>query len=180
MVVLSVIFGVIMIFAGISAMCTPLVTFLSAGYFIGILMFMYGIAGIVKAFQKRSDAFQTVMSVLALIAGIVSIARPGSTLAIDGVLIYCVAFWFLLRGILAATAAFQTRKFNKGWIWGLIIGIAGILLGVYTFIHPMFTAVTTGILIGLYFVEAGIDLIVFATAMGAIKDTVDQISEGIE
>lgn len=180
MEVLSVIFGVIMIFAGISAMCTPLTTFLSTGYFIGIMMFMYGIAGIVKAFLKRSDAFQTIMSVLALIAGIISMARPGSTLAIDGVLIYCVALWFLLRGILAAVAAFQTRKVNKGWIWGLIIGIAGIILGVYSLIHPVFTAVTTGMLIGFYFVEAGIDLIIFATAMGAIKDAVDQISDEIE
>ena len=167
---ISIILGILLIFCGISAMCTPFATFLSVGYLIGIMMFVYGIMGIIKTFQRKSDVFQTVMSVLAVVVGIVSFARPGSILIFDGMLLYMVAGWFLLRGIAAIVIAFQVKGLLKGWYWGLIIGILSVILGIYSFAHPVFTALTTGILAGLYFVETGIDMIVFATAMGSPEE----------
>ena len=34
--------------------------------------------------------------------------------------------------------------------------------------HPAITALTVGVLMGLYFVESGIDMIVFGTALSTI------------
>lgn len=50
-------------------------------------------------------------------------------------------------------------------VWGLIVGILGVILGIYSFAHPMVTALTAGLLIGFYFIESGIDLIVLAVAV---------------
>lgn len=174
MAVISVILGILLIISGFSCMFTPFATFLSAGYFVGIMMFAFGIAGIVKAFQKRSTVFDTVMSILAFIVGIISLVRPGSTLVFDIIILYMVAAWFLMRGIMAIVVAFQVKGVTSNWFLGLIIGILSIILGLYSFAHPAVTALTTGILIGFYFVETGIDLILATIMVNQIKDELNR------
>ena len=174
MTVLSIILGILMIFAGISLMCTPLATFLYAGYFLGIMMFVYGIAGIIRAIQKQALIFETVCSILAILVGIVALVRPGSTLVLDAMIVYFAAFWFVLRGAFAIVIAFRVKNYDKSWIWGLIIGILSLIVGIYSFAHPGVMALTTGILIGLYFVESGIDLIVTGMTMKQIKDVMSE------
>ena len=164
MTVLSIILGVIMIIGGFSCMFTPLATFLSTGYYIGILFLIYGITGIVRGFKKEANVWEVILSVLAIIVGVVSLVRPGSTLIIDGVLIYVIAIWFVIQGIVSIVTAIQAKGSNSGWFWGIIVGILAIIVGGYSFAHPVFTAVTAGILIGFYFIEAGISLIMFAGA----------------
>ncbi|MCR5024628.1 MAG: DUF308 domain-containing protein [Lachnospiraceae bacterium] len=172
MAVVSVILGILLIISGFSCMFTPFATFLSAGYFVGIMMFAYGIAGIIKAFQKRSTVLDTVMSILAFIVGIISLIRPGTTLVFDMMILYLVAFWFLMRGIIAIVVAFQVKGISSNWFLGLIIGILSVILGIYSFAHPAVTAFTTGFLIGFYFVETGIDLILATIMINKIKDAV--------
>lgn len=169
MTVISIILGIILVFGGISSICTPFLTFLAAGYFIGILMLVYGVVGIVRAFQKMAGAFETIMSILAVIVGIFAMIRPGSTLLIDVMLLYFVAFWFTLRGVLAIVMAFQVKSVSKSWFWWLILGILFLVLGCYSFVHPAVPALATGLLIGFYFVETGIDMIVRALTLSSIK-----------
>ena len=176
MAVLSVIIGILLIIAGFSCMCTPFATFLSAGYFVGIMMFAYGIGGIIKAFQKRSTVFDTIMSILAFIVGIVAMVRPGTTLVFDAMILYMVAFWFLMRGIFAIAVAIQMKDASSTWWLGIIIGILSVILGLYSFAHPAVTALTTGILIGFYFVESGVDLILATFMIGKAKDMVKDLT----
>ena len=51
MIALSIIMGVLLIITGVSAIFTPVLTFLSAGYFITILMFVYDLMGLIKAYD---------------------------------------------------------------------------------------------------------------------------------
>jgi len=165
MVVLSIILGVLLIIGGISCMATPFATYLSTGYFVGIFMFVYGIAGLVRGFQKKAHALEIVVSVLAIIVGIISFVRPGTALVFDGVMLYVIAAWFVIQGIVSIVISFQMKSVSSGWFWGLIVGILGVILGIYSFAHPMVTALTAGLLIGFYFIESGIDLIVLAVAV---------------
>lgn len=175
MAVLSIILGILMVIGGISLMCTPLATFLSAGYFLGIMMFIYGIAGIIRAFQKQSHILDTVCSILAVIVGIIAIIRPGSTLMLDGMIVYMAAFWFVLRGALAIALAIKLKGVSKDWFWGLIIGILSLIAGIYSFAHPMVMALATGILIGLYCVETGLDTIITGVALRQIEKAIPGI-----
>jgi uncharacterized membrane protein HdeD (DUF308 family) len=169
MTVFSIILGVLLIIGGFSCMFTPLATFLSTGYFLGILMLVYGISGIIRGFQKKAQALEVVISVLAVIVGLISLFRPGSTLIFDQILIYVIASWFTLQGIFSIVLAFQVKEEKKGWYWGLIVGILGVIVGLYSFAHPIFTAVTAGILIGCYFVEAGFSMIMLAAAINEME-----------
>ena len=55
MTFISIILGVLMIIGGFLCMFTPMSTFLSTGYFLCVMMLVYGIVGIVRFIRKESD-----------------------------------------------------------------------------------------------------------------------------
>lgn len=167
MVVLSVILGVLLIIVGFSCIFTPLATFLATGYLLGIILLVYGIAGIIRSFGHKADVLEWILNILSIVVGVVAIIRPGNTLVFDGIILILIACWLLAQGIIQIVLAFKTKSENKGWYWGLIVGILAVLLGILAFLNPMFTAVTAGILVGFFFVEAGISLISMGVAFGS-------------
>ena len=170
MTVLSIIFGVLMIIGGFTCMFTPVTTLLSAGIFIGIMMLVYGIIGIVRGIRKEARTIEVVLSVLAVIVGLISLFKPGATLIFDDIMIIMFSVWVLLQGIGSIVLAFEVKGEDRLWFLGLISGILGVGLGIYSFMHPTVALVSVGILIGLYFVESGINMIVLGTALGSLHD----------
>lgn len=166
MKIFTVILGVIVAICGISCMCTPIMTFLEAGYFLVFLLLVYGIAGIVRAVAQKQYGIPFIFGILSTILGIVIMVVPGLKLMTDGMLIYIMAFWFLMQGATGIVMAFQQKKLaeGKGWIWVLVLGILGVLMGIYSMVHPLILAFTFGLLVGMYFIECGINMIVMATS----------------
>ena len=164
MKIFTTIIGVIMAICGISCICMPVITFLEAGYFLVILLLVYGIAAIVRAFMEKNYGLPFLFGILSIILAIVVMAVPGLKLMTDGMLIYMMAVWFLLQGVVGIYMSFKQKKVGegKGWIWNLILGIIGVLVGLYSLLHPLLLAFTFGILVGLYFIESGISMIVMA------------------
>ena len=101
-----------------------------------------------------------------IIVGIVAIVRPGGTLVIDGLLIFFLAAFFLVMGVVEIVMAFKTKAINKTWYLGLIVGILAVIVGIICFVYPSIAAITVGVLIGFFFIEIGISLISFATVSG--------------
>lgn len=166
MKILSIILGVIMAMCGISCMCTPIMTFLEAGYFLALLLLVYGIAAILGAAAQKEYGIQFLFGILSTILGIVIMVVPGLKLMTDGMLIYIMAFWFLMQGVTDIVMAFRQKKLAEGknWIWILVLGILGVLLGIYSLAHPLILVLTFAILVGMYFIECGINMIVMATS----------------
>ncbi|MCI8484912.1 MAG: hypothetical protein HFH41_11325 [Lachnospiraceae bacterium] len=164
MKVFAIILGVLMAICGVSCICTPLMTFLEAGYFLVILLLVYGIGAIIRAVMEKKYGIDFLFGILSVILGIVIMVVPGLKLATDGMLVYIMASWFLLQGVVGIFLAFKRKKADqgKGWIWTLILGILGVLIGIYSLVHPMVMAFTFGILVGVYFMESGISMIVMA------------------
>ena len=150
-----------MIICGFSFMFTPLITFMDAGWFIVILVAVYGLIGLIKGISEKTYGVRFVFSVLSVIFGIAVIFFPRLMLLADGVLIYMVAVWFVMQGLVSVfTAVNVTKRLDSGlWILQLIFGILGILLGCYSFFHPALVAVSIGFLIGFYFVETGFTML---------------------
>lgn len=168
MSIISIILGVLLIVGGVCCMFTPFATFLSAGTMIAIMLFIYGIFGIVRFFQKEVGVLELIASILAIIVGVIAFIRPGGALVIDGFVLNMVSAWLLVKGLITIIVSIQGRDEIKGWGWGVAAGVLSIVAGVLSFMHPMITALTVGILMGLMFVENGIDMIVFGTALGSI------------
>ena len=161
MTVLMIIFGILMIVCGLSCMITPLVTFMDAGYFIVILVAVYGVIGIIKGISEKRYGVPFVFSILSVVFGVAVLFFPKLMMLADGVLIYMTAAWFVLQGIVSVYMALTLTKAtgSKLWILQLIIGIIGILLGCYSFFHPALVTVSIGFLIGFYFLETGFSML---------------------
>lgn len=165
MMILSIILGILMIIGGACCLFTPLTTYLSTGYFMCAMLLFYGIAGLVYYFKKKGNVLEVVVSVLAIIVGLISLFIPGTTLVFDTVMLYMTAAWFVVQGIVSIVLAFKIKNQDNIWIVALIAGILSVILGVYSFLHPQVLAMSSGMLIGFYFIEAGIDTIVLSTVI---------------
>lgn len=163
MKVLSIIMGIIMAILGISLAATPILTFMATGYYLAILLLIYGILGIIGAIVVKKYGVGFVFSIISTIAGIAMIALPGMIVVTDFMLVYCMAVWFILQGVIGIFNSITAKKLgSKVWGWGLAFGIIGVIVGIYSFCHPFITAATLGILISIYFIQAGINMIIAA------------------
>ena len=167
MKILTIILGVLMAICGISCICTPIMTFLEAGYFLVILLLVYGVAAVVKSIVQKQYGMSFLFGILSVILGIIIMVVPGLKLMTDGMLIYIMAVWFLMQGVVSIFMSFRQKKLaqGSGWIGTLILGILGVLLGLYSLVHPMLLALTFGVLVGAYFIECGINMIVIAMSV---------------
>ena len=185
MIIASIIIGILLIIFGVSCMAAPIDTYFGAAYLLAILLFVYGIFGIIRFFKKKTLKGELIVSVLALIIGIVYLFRPGDTppagtlIGLDKFVLFIIAAWFLIKGCVNIVTSFKTRLVNRRWIWGFIVGILSVILGLYSFAQPFIAAAATGTLIGLYFAQCGLDLLAVGTTAGAIKGTVRDIDESI-
>ena len=181
MSILMVILGVLMIICGVCCAITPLATLAAAGYFIAIVLIASGISGIITGVKFKAYGVNFVVSILAVILGVLALVRPGGIETIDKVLIYLFAGWLVVRGASSISLSLQLKKLELGndWILGLIIGILGIILGIYSFIHPSIPAVAIGVLIGFYFIEEGIDIIAMSRVVKEVSDAVEEAEDKV-
>lgn len=164
MTALIVIFGVLLIIAGVALMATPLMTFMSAGYFIIILFFLWGIYGLVRGIREKRYGAEFFFAILSLILGIVGLFIPNAAaMTNDFMLLYLAAGWFIIHGILSIVTAIQSKKEDADTstvVLCVVLGVLELIIGIYSIAHPAMMAVALGILIGIYFIEAGINVIV--------------------
>lgn len=160
MTVLFIILGILLVVGGFSCIFTPLLTFMNTGYFVVILIFVFSIFGIIKAIVEKRFGVNFVFSILSALLGIIMLVFPGSLLFAEGVMLIMTAIWFVMMGIVTIINSATVKKATGSGIWilSLIFGILDILVGCYTFFHPMVMAVSLGILIGIYFIETGFTL----------------------
>ena len=160
MTVLFIILGILLVAAGFSCIFTPLLTFMNTGYFVVILMFVFGIIGIIKAIVEKRFGVNFVFDILSVILGIVMLSFPDSLLFAEGVMLIMTSIWFVLMGIVTIANAVSVTRVtgSKIWILQLIFGILAVLIGVGSFFEPLRMAVTLGVLVGIFFIETGFTL----------------------
>lgn len=87
-----------------------------------------------------------IRGILAVIFGVIAILSPVSTLA---VLVMVIGAYYLVDGIFSIITSLTAPEGYRGWVWMLVSGIAGVVIGLVTFFMPGVTA-----LVLLYFVIA--------------------------
>jgi uncharacterized membrane protein HdeD (DUF308 family) len=94
----------------------------------------------------RNWGMVAVRGVVALLFGILTFARPGITLA---ALVILFGAYALVDGLFAVWSALANRRGEPHWVALLLGGLAGIAVGILTFMMPGITAVVL-----LYFIAA--------------------------
>ncbi len=90
--------------------------------------------------------------IIALLFGIIALISVEFTLLF---LVYLFGAYVLLDGILAIVVSLQERKSTRAWLIVFLIGIAGIVIGVLSFIHPGNVALLIFYLIAAWLIIAG-------------------------
>lgn len=165
---LIAIMGVLLIIGGITLAATPLITFISAGYFIVILFFVMGFVGIIQGIRNKTYDKKFFFAILSLVLGLVGLLVPGAVALNNSILLYMAAAWFFVHGILTIIDAIESKKEGAGTgevVLSVILGVLELIVAVYSVIHPSVMAVSIGILIGFYFVESGVNVIVVGSKL---------------
>ncbi len=72
-----------------------------------------------------------------IVLGLMLLTDPGATTV---ALVTFLGFYWLMMGILALVRIFVDR--SVPWIWSLLIGIVGVLAGIFVVRHPLLAALT--------------------------------------
>ena len=156
---LSIITGLLMIVLGGLFLARPGLSLASIIWLTGIFAIAYGVFLVIAGIAGRHDGggWAVAGGVLAVIMGIVVLAWPAATsLAV----LYIIAAWAIISGIADIAGAFAGGISGGRRVWLVILGLIGIAVGIYFFIHPVSGVLTLLWVVGIYLVVLGIFRIV--------------------
>jgi len=148
--------GAFAILYGVLALVWPRFTIEILVLFFGAYMFIDGVFAIIAAFTNRTGHDSWWVLLLEGLAGIavgsITFLRPGLTAF---ALLYIIAFWAIMTGVLEVIAAIRLRKEIQGeWMLALS-GVISFALGVLLLIFPAAGVLTIAWMIGWYAIFFG-------------------------
>lgn len=170
MKVFNCILGLFSILGAVYCIFYPGLTFLSTGWLITILLGAMGICSIFE-FATSSDKKENkglaangivglILGIGAAVISVLGIFSPLIRGSLDLIILLLFAFWLFYSGVASIAKSVSLKKNGgKMWILTLILGILVLLTGIYGALHPVFTMVTIGYIIGLELIIYGVRLI---------------------
>jgi uncharacterized membrane protein HdeD (DUF308 family) len=158
--------GILLVIFGIAAIILPPLASVAVTILLGWLFLIAGVAGLVFSYWAREAPgfwWSLASAVLALVAGIVLLARPlEATLTLTIV----VGAYFLAEGVATVMYALQHRsKLSERWGWMLAAGIMDLLVAFIIITGLPGSALwAIGLLVGLNMLFGGASLIGMALA----------------
>ena len=143
-------------------------TFLGVGTLVAIVLLIWGIMSVVRGASTKVYGLQFVLAIIAIVLGFIILISPATSFATDLLILYLAAVFLIVRGLVAIIMSIKSAKGSKskGWIFGIILGILAIILGILCFAHPVLEALTIGLMISFYFIFAGFDMIFIGISGG--------------
>ena len=174
--VLSVIFGILMIIAGISCLFTPVSTSLALGYVVGLSMVIDAVGRFINWWLEKknglADGWMLAGAILSAVLGFFILNSAALQLSVDLFIVYYIACWLLFHGIFSIARAWKIRRLHKNWNtkmlgthWyiPLCIGLLACVFGILCLFKPVIMASVIGIFIGLGIISAGANMITVVT-----------------
>src|SRR5687767_5578634 len=161
---------------GLAGILFGIITFISPGISLAALVLLFGayafadgVLSIVSAVRRRgADRWWLLLlqGIVGIGAGVVTLLWPGITAI---ALLFVIAAWALVGGVLQVAAAIRLRKVITGeWLLALS-GVLSIALGVLLVLFPGPGALALVIWIGAYAFVFGILLLVLGFKLRGLK-----------
>ena len=111
--------------------------------------------------------------VVGIAAGVFAFLWPGITAL---VLLYLIAAWMVVTGLLEVAAAIALRRELHGeWLLALA-GILSVVFGIFLFVRPGEGAIAVVWAIGLFAIVFGIALLVLGVRLRRLRDRINRIA----
>lgn len=155
--------GVAALIFGLLTLLNPGITLVVLVIFFGAYAIVDGVFALITALANRREERQWVAllvnGLLSLAVGIATFVWPGITAF---ALLYLIAAWALITGIMEIVTAIRLREVIRGEWLLVLAGVLSILFGILLFSRPGAGALAVVLWIGAYAVIFGILLIVLA------------------
>lgn len=166
--------GVLAIIFGLIALVDPGIALLALIFVFGAYALITGIMTVILAILERRYlprwGWLLIEGCVGIVLGILAFVWPGETAL---VLLYIVAAWAIVTGVMEIAAAFTIRS----WLLGLA-GALSIVFGIVLFVHPGAGLLSILWLLGIYAIVFGIVLIVHAFQYRSLAPPVQSRTKG--
>jgi len=160
----------VLLIRGIAAILFGIAVILVPGIALTVLVLLWGayalvdgVFALIAGFQGRATNDRWWVTVLeglvGIIAGILTFIWPDITAI---ALLYVIAAWAIITGILEIVAAIRLRKEIEGEFWLGLAGLASIIFGVLLILFPGAGILTLLWLVAIYAIAFGILEIILA------------------
>ena len=163
---LFVVLGVICVATGIAAIVWPDITLLALGLLFGIFLVVVAAMEIVDAIvgEPGGRAISAILGVIALIAGLICIRRPGESLL---ALVIAVGIYLVAAGVIRIVLAFGVER-GRGW--ALALGGVDAIIGIVILSWPKLGLVTLAVLFALSMLFRGAFAIVAGIKLRSLRN----------
>jgi uncharacterized membrane protein HdeD (DUF308 family) len=160
--------GVIAVLFGLLTFFIPGITLISLVLLFGFYAILDGIFDIVSAMKAPGHHWPLLVEgIVGIVAGLVTFMWPAITAM---VLVYLIAFWAILTGLLEIVAGIRLREVIANEMLLILMGVISTLFGILIIIFPGAGALAIIIWIGAYAVVFGIILIVLAFRLRSFRE----------
>jgi uncharacterized membrane protein HdeD (DUF308 family) len=167
--------GVAAVLFGVLAFVWPGVTLVVLVLLWGAYALLDGVLALVAAFRTEHDHrwWLVFEGIVGIGAGIVTFLYPALTAL---VLLYIIAAWALLTGVLELVAAVRLRKVIENELWLVLSGIASVLFGIVLLVAPGAGAVAVVWIIAAYSIVFGVLMLALALRLHGMAQRRQAIS----
>lgn len=158
--------GIVLILLGMAAVVVPPVAGIAATVFIGWMLLIAGVVGLVSTFRAKTAPgviWSALSAVIAIVAGGLLVWFPLTGLV---TLTLVLIGYLLADGVVTIVFALSHRREASGrWGWMLINGIVDLILAAIIYMAlPQAFAWAVGLIVGFDLVFGGTTLVVMALA----------------
>lgn len=174
---LSILTGLTAIVLGIVLLAMPKASLTTVIWLFGLMVILYGVLRIISGLQghMESRSAGVVGGLLAVIAGIAVLAWPGMTAL---ALLYIIAGWAIVMGVVDIFGAFTGEKSGGRRLWSVIAGVISVIFGLVLFLYPAEGALAILWLIGIYLIVLGVMRIILGVFAPASQVSQRQGEQG--
>jgi uncharacterized membrane protein HdeD (DUF308 family) len=153
--------GILAILFGLAVFLVPGLALLTFVLLFGVYALAAGIFEIAAAFDKTETRSQPrwallLIGIVSIAAGIITFVTPRLT-ALS--LLYLIAAWAIVTGVLDIVAAIRLRKvIEREWLY-VLSGVLSVVFGVVVMAFPGAGALTMALWIGAWSVASGVLLV---------------------
>ena len=168
---INMLMGILFIVSGILMIFNEGITFLSVAFILGILLMVAGLAEVRSFKSYRGDAENTtwilVDGMTTFVLGFMIIMNK---LASDASVPLVLGLWVMITGIRNLVRTWENREVKDIYYNGhAIIGIVGLIVGLYMYFNADLFMLTTGIQVGLCLLVQGANAFMVASTIIVVK-----------